>query len=468
MKNRDILVKVSNLPDNTNQALSNKSDKTHTHNYAGSSSVGGAANSAAKLSTARTISLTGDVTGSTTFNGSANKSITATVNTPTSGNYFKGFPKIGADGVMEVGKYIDFHLTDTGTTDNDGRLTLGAANVLSFNGNIGADKNLIAGEKVVMYNSTSACDVLNPVKDSGSRSEVLKIGSVSWDYLNSYSKKGHRFVIGNTVDTAYALEVATGTNSDTGLDEIALRPYTLATEYDCNFSLGKKDLPFNFTYSNSIFTNYIYNGNDGTSLSLICNKAADSSGNNELEFRVSSSKYYFNPAVNDVVRLGSNSYKWANIWCTQSSLNTSSDRRLKSDIKYFNEDDRYEKMFMELKPCTFIKEGSEFGRHHTGLIAQELEESMDKYNIDYTDFGALLKVPVDKDGEELNVNDEEQMKNCVDYQYGIRYGELIPLNMHMIQQQAKKNESLEEQVKNQADEIQFLKDQINEIKELLK
>lgn len=97
---------------------------SHTHNYAGSSSAGGAANSAAKLSTARTISLTGDVTGSTTFDGSANKSIRVTVvNTPTSGNYFKGFPKIGADGVMEVGKHIDFHLTDTGTTDYNTRIT---------------------------------------------------------------------------------------------------------------------------------------------------------------------------------------------------------------------------------------------------------------------------------------------------------------------------------------------------------
>lgn len=52
---------------------------SHTHNYAGSSSAGGAANSANKLAIARTISLTGDVTGSTSFDGSGNVSITATV-----------------------------------------------------------------------------------------------------------------------------------------------------------------------------------------------------------------------------------------------------------------------------------------------------------------------------------------------------------------------------------------------------
>ena len=48
-------------------------------NYAGSSSKGGPATTALKLNTARTISLTGNVTGSGSFDGSANLSIAATV-----------------------------------------------------------------------------------------------------------------------------------------------------------------------------------------------------------------------------------------------------------------------------------------------------------------------------------------------------------------------------------------------------
>ena len=52
----------------------------HTHNYAGSSSAGGAATSANKLTTARTISLTGSVTGSGSFDGSGNLSIATTTN----------------------------------------------------------------------------------------------------------------------------------------------------------------------------------------------------------------------------------------------------------------------------------------------------------------------------------------------------------------------------------------------------
>ena len=59
-------------------ALDDKSNIGHTHNYAGSSSAGGAATSANKLSTARTITLTGAVNGSATFDGSENIIITTT------------------------------------------------------------------------------------------------------------------------------------------------------------------------------------------------------------------------------------------------------------------------------------------------------------------------------------------------------------------------------------------------------
>ena len=52
----------------------------HTHNYAGSSSTGGAATSANKLATARTITLSGSVTGSTSFDGSGNVTISTTTN----------------------------------------------------------------------------------------------------------------------------------------------------------------------------------------------------------------------------------------------------------------------------------------------------------------------------------------------------------------------------------------------------
>lgn len=56
-------------------ALDSKSDSDHVHNYAGSSNPGGAATSANKLATARTIKLTGAVNGQAIFDGTKNITI---------------------------------------------------------------------------------------------------------------------------------------------------------------------------------------------------------------------------------------------------------------------------------------------------------------------------------------------------------------------------------------------------------
>ena len=202
----------------------------------------------------------------------------------------------------------------------------------------------------------------------------------------------------------------------------------------------------------------------GSELVLACNNASLTGEDNysaRLKFRLVDGNYYFNPHSDGNVRLGSSSYHWASVWCSQSSMNTSSDRRTKTDISYYDEDDRFEKMFMELKPCVFQKTDSEFGRHHSGFIAQEVEEAMNNNDLDYTDFGALLKTPIDKDGEELNINNAEQMARFVDYEYGLRYGEFTALNTHMIQKAHKEIEELKEIVKQQGELIKQLQEQLN-------
>ena len=198
-----------------------------------------------------------------------------------------------------------------------------------------------------------------------------------------------------------------------------------------------------------------FNGNGIRStgeLVLACDGyAVDYSGTSSgrLLLRSSDGNYYFNPNSNGYTRLGSSSYKWASIWCSQSALNTSSDRREKTDITYYADDDRFDKMFMDLKPCVFQKTDSEFGRHHSGFIAQEVEDAMDDNDIDFTEFGALLKTPIDEEGEEININDEEKMKECVDMRYGLRYGEFTALNTHMIQKAHKEIEELKNTVAKQ-------------------
>lgn len=75
-------------------ALDSKASSNHTHNYAGASSPGGAATSANKLATARTIKLTGAVNGQATFDGS--KDITINVEGDSAAAGFLAAHPVGA------------------------------------------------------------------------------------------------------------------------------------------------------------------------------------------------------------------------------------------------------------------------------------------------------------------------------------------------------------------------------------
>lgn len=94
------------------------------HVHPAQTSVSGNAGTATTLQTARNIALGGLLSGSASFNGSANITINASVaKPPKSGDWFSGgIPIVNTDGVMEIGKYIDFHNTDTSTNDYDVRL----------------------------------------------------------------------------------------------------------------------------------------------------------------------------------------------------------------------------------------------------------------------------------------------------------------------------------------------------------
>ena len=70
---------INNLPFSTEEEIeSYAAPLSHTHNYAGSSSAGGAATSAEKLTTARAITLSGAVNGSANFDGSGDANIQTT------------------------------------------------------------------------------------------------------------------------------------------------------------------------------------------------------------------------------------------------------------------------------------------------------------------------------------------------------------------------------------------------------
>ena len=84
-------------------------DNNHTHNYAGSSSAGGAATSANKLNT-----NAGSNVSPVYFSGG----VPVACKQAASGAYFSIVPYVRSDGVVEIGRYIDFHTTNTSTAVN--------------------------------------------------------------------------------------------------------------------------------------------------------------------------------------------------------------------------------------------------------------------------------------------------------------------------------------------------------------
>lgn len=123
----------------------------------------------------------------------------------------------------------------------------------------------------------------------------------------------------------------------------------------------------------------------------------------------------------------------ANKITASEEITVSSDRRVKNSINYDLE--AYESFFMGLQPTSFKLNRGTSGRMHLGFIAQDVEQAMLDAGLDSTELAALIKDPVEEIGED----------GIVDFRYGIRYGELIALNTHMIQKLYRMVEELTQQ-----------------------
>lgn len=130
---------------------------------------------------------------------------------------------------------------------------------------------------------------------------------------------------------------------------------------------------------------------------------------------------------------GTSSYPWDDVYSKNAECNTS-DLNKKKEIEYGL--DSYNSLFDDLKPVTFKFKENKSDRRHIGLIAQDVEDSMNKCGISSKDFAAFIKSP--KKDEEGNVVENE-------YNYSLRYGELISLCIEQIQQLKARVAELENQ-----------------------
>lgn len=142
----------------------------------------------------------------------------------------------------------------------------------------------------------------------------------------------------------------------------------------------------------------------------------------------------FIPNGNNYYSLGNSSFKWTDVYATNSTIQTS-DRKVKTNINY--DMSRYDELFKQIKPVTYkFMDGH---RTHIGYIAQDIEIALNECNISTEEFAGFIK------------SDED---------YALRYGEFIALNTYQIQ-------LLQSRVEAQEAEINELKQEIRKIKNAL-
>lgn len=152
----------------------------------------------------------------------------------------------------------------------------------------------------------------------------------------------------------------------------------------------------------------------------------------------------------NVINLGSSNYLFSSVWVNGGTC-SGSDRNIKEEINLYHEN--IEKAYMEFQPVSykfknFVSTDSH-DRIHYGLIAQDVEDTLHKYNITNEEAGFLLIDYLDKP------NEAGKLVN-----YGLRYDEFIPLNMHMTQKAHRRIDSLEEQNTSLKSENRSLKNEI--------
>lgn len=178
--------------------------------------------------------------------------------------------------------------------------------------------------------------------------------------------------------------------------------------------------------------------------------------------------------------LGIPSARWRAVYATTGTIQTS-DRNLKKDIKPI--DEKYLKLFKDLKPVSYRRNEANSDRVHIGFISQDVEESLEKVGLTALDFAGFCKdikqEKVAKSTQKVFVNDKE--KEVTDYElqdvlgkdgnpeytYSLRYEEFIALNTRMIQDLMAKVEDQQKIIDEQNKRLETLEAEILAIKGLL-
>lgn len=138
--------------------------------------------------------------------------------------------------------------------------------------------------------------------------------------------------------------------------------------------------------------------------------------------------------------LGQSKSKWTYVYATNGTIQTSNE--LKKNI-LGSITEKYENLFMKLEPIMFTwnnetADGNNHDRIHLGLGAQTTKKHMDECNISAEEYALYCEDTVEETDENGNIINTTE--------YGINYGQLHGLEVHMIQKLKKENDELKDRI----------------------
>lgn len=139
--------------------------------------------------------------------------------------------------------------------------------------------------------------------------------------------------------------------------------------------------------------------------------------------------FAFEPDASSRVLLGRSSRKWKEIWCDQSSINSSSDERLKDDVEPVPDAVLDAWLDVDWVQYRFKAAKSEKGadaRFHTGAVAQRIDEAFRAAGLDVSRYGLFLHDSWDAVPDVFDENGVQTQKaQSAGDEYGLRYVEAL-------------------------------------------
>lgn len=205
---------------------------------------------------------------------------------------------------------------------------------------------------------------------------------------------------------------------------------------------------------------YTTAGDNGITLQIF-KPTSGSTTTKQVSFRaMAAGTYNLVPESKDIsLGLNASANKWKEIWCAQSSINTSSDERIKQQIADIPDavlDAWGDVDWIQFKYNDAVEEkGADKARLHNGLIAQRVDGAFKAHGLDASKYGLFLydawdAEPEERGGDGTLIREAQPAGDA----YGLRYTEALCMEAAYQRRRADRAETRITELERRLDEME--------------